>query len=660
MSDGRLGLILAFFVLGFGSGSQAADDPWFGLEATPSRVTTIEIGGSSPKVVLDSPHRFAAPEWTPDGTSLIVNGGGTLWRLPALGGSPTPIAIARSGWIDINHSVSPDGKSLAFTSGALWKVASDGGEPVQVTANPGNYVHGWSPDGKGLMVSSNRGQGIDLFSISPESGEERRLTTSPRLDDAGQSSSDGRWLYFVSDRSGNREIWRIPASGEGPGGSKAERITSDDRQNASPRPSPDGKWLIYLSYPPRSPFNAIDRDVLIRRIPLPVDGPVKAPVKAEDVVRIVGGHGTLGSRPFSPDGRRFVYSSFEPPSPTIRIVLFTPSDKEAPSSVPHRLTQNAEAAERFFFSEMARWKYPPAVSRLFARNPDGTVEITYVKGDRPASDPYYTKAGCDTEAKIKAKRQLRIAGEGHYWWTFLYIGDRPTRFGDWQGGGCSLEGGGAIVNYDTLPGEIRLDQGLGVGFNADYFLKGTIHELGHALALPHIGPDLSLKRGNSLMGANNSVYAERKYSFADQVYLTEASAAMLWKHPVFSGTAQDRQKQANLKLVDYKATYRRSSNQITLAGKLVSEIAGHSVVVLDDLGKPNDEYWYRSHVGRIEPNGQFRVVIDRPARADGQFRITFCLENGAVTGDGVGVGFNDRGEIRKGYRFRDGGYVFGN
>ena len=243
----------------------------------------------------------------------------------------------------------------------------------------------------------------------------------------------------------------------------------------------------------------------------------------------------------------------------------------------------------------------------------------------------------------KAERQLGIAGDGHIWWIFFYVGDRPERFSGWWGIGCVRDGGRAIVNYDTIPGEIRPDLGLEEGFNSAYFLKATVHELGHALGLPHIGPDPSLGRGNSLMGANTDVYIERKQPHPDRVYLTEASAAMLWKHPVFSGTTKDRQRQPSVKMVNYKPTYSRASDRITLAGRLVSDIGVHSVVVLDDLGRPDDEYWCRSHVGRIAPDGTFRVAIDHPARADGHFRIVFCFDNGMVTGDGAGVVFGDRG-----------------
>ena len=120
------------------------------------------------------------------------------------------------------------------------------------------------------------------------------------------------------------------------------------------------------------------------------------------------------------------------------------------------------------------------------------------------------------------------------------------------------------------------------------------------------------------------VYVERKHPNADQVYLNEASAAILWKHPVFSGTAKDRQRQPSVKLVDYRPTYSRASNRITLAGKLVSDMPAHSVFVIDDLGKPEDEYWFRSHVGRMAADGTFRVAIDQPGGQTGSSGCSFA------------------------------------
>ena len=84
-------LLIASLVLLYASVSLAAEPFWSSSEATRSRITVVDVDGSKPKVIFDSPQRYGAPEWTPDGTSVVFNAGGKLWRLPASGGTLTPI-----------------------------------------------------------------------------------------------------------------------------------------------------------------------------------------------------------------------------------------------------------------------------------------------------------------------------------------------------------------------------------------------------------------------------------------------------------------------------------------------------------------------------------------------------------------------------------------
>jgi hypothetical protein len=71
-------------VLLYTTESPGQNDSWIGRKTTRSRITLVEVDGSSPKVALDSPRRYSAPEWTPDGAGLIVNGGGKLVSQPTL------------------------------------------------------------------------------------------------------------------------------------------------------------------------------------------------------------------------------------------------------------------------------------------------------------------------------------------------------------------------------------------------------------------------------------------------------------------------------------------------------------------------------------------------------------------------------------------------
>ena len=49
--------------------------------------------------------------------------------------------------------------------------------------------------------------------MSADGGPAKRLTNHPGLDVVPTWSRDGRWIYFTSDRSGSRQIWKMPAAG---------------------------------------------------------------------------------------------------------------------------------------------------------------------------------------------------------------------------------------------------------------------------------------------------------------------------------------------------------------------------------------------------------------------------------------------------------------
>ena len=49
-------------------------------------------------------------------------------------------------------------------------------------------------------------------------------------------------IVFVSDRTGNKEIWRMDSDGTG-----LEQLTFNPGVDAEPVPSPDGEWIAYIS-----------------------------------------------------------------------------------------------------------------------------------------------------------------------------------------------------------------------------------------------------------------------------------------------------------------------------------------------------------------------------------------------------------------------------
>ncbi len=101
-----------------------------------------------------------------------------------------------------------------------------------------------SPDGGTLVfvkavtdLEANRMR-RDLWLVSADGGEPRRLTTHEAGAGSPAWSPDGRWIYFLTGRSGASQVWRIA-----PDGGEAEKVTDLPLDVAGFKLSPDGAHL---------------------------------------------------------------------------------------------------------------------------------------------------------------------------------------------------------------------------------------------------------------------------------------------------------------------------------------------------------------------------------------------------------------------------------
>ncbi|MDW8353385.1 MAG: hypothetical protein RMK57_02540 [Bryobacterales bacterium] len=273
-----------------------------------SYVTILSADGRDQRVIYSAPKLFEAPNWSPDGTYLLLNSEGKLWKLPVAGGDPQPVPTGSVSGINNDHGISPDGRWFAISAGHIYLLPSTGGEPRQITAQRPSYYHGWSPDGRTLVYCGERNKNFDIYAISVEGGQEIRLTVHPAYDDGPDYSPDGHWIYFNSDRSGSWDIWRMPATGAGENDVRAEHITHDEWEDWFPHPSPDGKWLVFLSYEKGTRGHPPNRNVVLRRMPLPGRSP--RPAEIEVIARLFGGQGTINVNSWSPDGKYFAFVSY--------------------------------------------------------------------------------------------------------------------------------------------------------------------------------------------------------------------------------------------------------------------------------------------------------------------------------------------------------------
>ncbi|MBM4079723.1 MAG: hypothetical protein FJ278_08490, partial [Planctomycetes bacterium] len=72
-----------------------------------------------------------------------------------------------------------------------------------------------------------------------------QLTTSTAEDSMGAVSRDGRWIVFVSDRSGNKDLWLKPADARD--SSPARQLTDHTATDTTPCWSPNGKKIAFVS-----------------------------------------------------------------------------------------------------------------------------------------------------------------------------------------------------------------------------------------------------------------------------------------------------------------------------------------------------------------------------------------------------------------------------
>jgi Tol biopolymer transport system component len=283
-----------------------------------SKLSVYDLKSGQVELIYMAERLFEAPNWSADGTYLLINSDGALWRLPL---DKKPVELRRIDLGSItgcnnDHGFTRDGKRLAISArGAtpasqVYVSASDGSGVRLVTPKYPSYFHGWSPDGRWLAFVGQREGIFNLYRILADgSGEEQRLTARRANDDGPEYSPDGKWIYFNSDRSGSWDIWRMPAEGAGAGDSKAERVTSDDYEDWFPHFSPDGKWMVFLSYKKGTHGHPANQDVVLRLMRAPGAKLKPSPIRV--LTTLFGGQGSINVNSWAPDSTKFAFVSYD-------------------------------------------------------------------------------------------------------------------------------------------------------------------------------------------------------------------------------------------------------------------------------------------------------------------------------------------------------------
>ena len=181
---------------------------------------------------------------SPDGRTLIIDLLGSLWTLPAGGGTARRLT---DEYMDARQPAwAPDNRRLAFQAyvDGLWHLFvmnADGSGTRAVTSGPfDDREPSWSRDGTELAFSSDRSGNYDIWVLELATGAVRQITRNPANDFGPAWSPAASTIAFVSDRDDRRGVWSVDVSR-----AAETSIAAMPGAVSAPSWSPDGARVIY-------------------------------------------------------------------------------------------------------------------------------------------------------------------------------------------------------------------------------------------------------------------------------------------------------------------------------------------------------------------------------------------------------------------------------
>ncbi len=218
-----------------------------------------------------------------------------IWKISDKGGKPVQVTHHTSGNLYF-PSISADGKTIVYEENfGMWKLDTATGKSNEIRVDIKSDVKeseielktitseaegfNLSPSSRRAAISTHG----EIFTIATERGEVQRVSDTPWREENPRWSPNGKWIAFVSDRTGREEVWIADEMGR-----NLKKLTDIDCDKPAIVWAPDSKSLLWSG-----------SDHKLRHV-------VADNGKTEVVA--TGAAGNIQGPQFSPDGKWVSYS----------------------------------------------------------------------------------------------------------------------------------------------------------------------------------------------------------------------------------------------------------------------------------------------------------------------------------------------------------------